>query len=182
MPKRWRTLRRQLYCQINIMPNRYIEIPKAVAVINPENGKPVLDENNKELTWDFDHAMHKLLSNPLWGESFPAMRSQEAIAEAWKIVKESGADVLPLAEEDWNKLKQAVETPRTTVMTPVGAQAVPGFGINPTYARYMVSLLTPIMDAKSERPKKKDEAKVESTPRAEPKVEAKPETAPAPEN
>lgn len=134
------------------MPNRFIEIPSPVPLIDPSTNQPILDEAGKPQTWDFDFVMQKLLSNPMWGESFAAMRSQDAIHDAWKNAKDG---VMALAEEDWTRLKQAVEVPRTTVTTPTGGQAVSGFGVHPTLARHLVPLLSAIVDAKAERPKPK---------------------------
>lgn len=134
------------------MPSRYIEIPSPVTLIDPSTNRPIPGEDGKPQAWDFDYVMQKLLSNPVWGESFAGLRSQDAIYDAWKNAKDG---VLILAEEDWTRLKQAVETPRTTVTTDAGGQVVNGFAVHPTLARHLVSLLTPIMDAKAERPKPK---------------------------
>ena len=135
------------------MPNRYIEIPTSVLIMDPATGKPIPDsDKGGDLTWDFDYAMEKLLSHPMWGETFAAMRSQEALHTAWKDAKDG---VIAFAEEDWLKLKQAVENPRVTINTMSGPQIVAGFNVHPSLVRYLVPLLSPIMDAKTERPKAK---------------------------
>lgn len=132
------------------MPNRYIEIPAPVTLIDPSTGKPIPDDDGKDQTWNFELVIQKLLSNPFWGETFPAMRSQDALFDAWKNAKDG---LMVVAEEDWTRLKAAVETPKTTLTTPMGAQVVSGFGVHPTLVRHLVPLLAPIMDAKAERPK-----------------------------
>lgn len=142
---RWSRLRQWLYGAINTMPNRYVEIPPPVTVLDPTSNQPIPDE--KPL--DFDFVMTKLMSHPVWGESFAAMRSQDAIHDAWKNAKDG---VMVLAEEDWTRLKQAVETPKITAPT---GQVIPGFGVHPTVVRQLVPLLNPIVEAKSERPKAK---------------------------
>jgi hypothetical protein len=152
------------------MPSRYIEIPSPVLLLDPSTGKSIPDDNGKDQSWDFDFAMQKLLSNPMWGESFAAMRSQDAIHDAWKNAKDG---VMTVAEEDWLRLKQAVETPKTTVATNAGGQVVPGFGVHPMLARHLVPLLSAIMDARAERPKAK-------TAPATPVAEAAPATPAAP--
>jgi hypothetical protein len=148
---RWSVLRRRLYSQLT-MPNRYIEIPAAVLLIDPSTNKPIPGDDGKDQTWDFELVMQKLLSNPTWGESFPWLRSQDAIYDAWKNAKDG---VLILAEEDWLRLKQAIETPKTTITTAIGNQIVNGFGVHPSLVRHLLPLLNAIMDAKAERPKPK---------------------------
>lgn len=168
---RWRLLRRQLYGQINIMPNRYIEIPAAVPLLDPSTGKPIPDENGKDQSWDFDFVMHKLMSNPIWGESYAAMRSQDAIHDAWKNAKDG---VVTLPEEDWKRLKDTAESPRTTVSTPMGNQAMPGFGVHPMLARCLVPLLSAIVNASDKPPKAKEAEPPAPPPKPEP-----PKTEPA---
>lgn len=131
------------------MPNRFVEVPEAITLVDPLTNSP-LNENGARVVWDFSSIINKLMTNPLWGESFAAMRSQDAICEAVKDIREG---VLVLAEEDWMRLKQAVEFPRTTISTMQGPQVVQGFGLNPVLVRQIVRLLSPIVDAKAERPK-----------------------------
>jgi hypothetical protein len=138
------------------MPNRYIVIPSPVILLDPATRKPLRDLEGKEEWRDFDFIMEKLLSNPMWSETLAMMRSQDAIHDAWQEAKDAGpGGVMTLAEEDWTKLKTAVETPRSTVMTNLGVQTVVGFGLNPTFTRHLVPLLMPIVDAKTEKPKAK---------------------------
>ena len=130
------------------MANRFIEIPGPVLLTDPTTGAPIPGDGGKSQAWDFDYVMQKLLSNPVWGETFAAMRSQDAIYDAWKNAKDG---VMVLADEDWTRLKQAVETPRTTITTGTGGQVVNGFGVHPMLARHLVPLLSAIVDARSAR-------------------------------
>jgi len=133
------------------MPTRYIEIPTPIILKDPVSKEPLLNDGQPE-TWDFKLIISKIMSNPKWGESYAAMRAQAAIEDALAEAKDG---VMVVAEEDWNRLKDAAENPRSQVITTMGPQVVQGFfGVHPTLARQLVPLLAPIVDAKTERPRK----------------------------
>ena len=132
------------------MPTRYIEIPEPVTLRDPVSKAPLTTDGQPEV-WDFKQIINKIMSNPKWGESYAAMRSQAAIEDALTDAKDG---VMIIAEEDWSKLKDAAENPRTQVITAMGPQVLSGFGVHPTLVRQLIPLIAPIVDAKTERPKK----------------------------
>lgn len=133
------------------MPTRYIEIPAPITIKDPVSKEPLLNDGKLEI-WDFKTMISKIMSNPKWGESYVAMRAQAAIEDALADAKDG---VMVVAEEDWNRLRDAAENPRSQVITNMGPQVVQGFfGVHPTLARQLIPLLAPIMDAKTERPRK----------------------------
>lgn len=135
------------------MPKRYIEIPGPITLRDPRT-KEVLKDGDKEQIWDFGEFLNKLMHNPKWAENYTNMRSQAAIEEAYEEGKASG--ILELAEEDWIKLKDAAENPKTQFVSPLGPQVVPGYGLHPTMSRQIIPLVRAVVDAKTERPKLKD--------------------------
>ncbi len=130
---------------------RYISIPIPVALHDPLTKQALVNAEGLPETWDFGAILNKLMANPKWAETFANMRSQEAIENAFEESKTSG--VMALAEEDWVKLKDAAETPKTQINTVQGAQLVPGYGVHPSLSRQLISLVAPIIEAKHERPK-----------------------------
>lgn len=126
------------------MPIRIIEIPKPVALINYETKQPIL-EGGKPVEWTFETVLIRLMSNPVWQESFPGMRAQQSIVQAFASRDE---DKMLLAEDDWKKLRDAAENPRVTIMTTDGQLVANGFGVHPTIAFQLVPLIAPIIDAK----------------------------------
>lgn len=132
------------------MPTRYIEIPEPVTLKDPVS-KAVLTTDGQPEVWDFKQIINKIMSNPKWGETYAAMRAQAAIEDALADAKDG---VMVVAEEDWTKLKDAAENPRTQVITTMGAQVISGFGVHPTLVRQLIPLIAPIVDAKTERPRK----------------------------
>ena len=132
------------------MPKRYIVIPEPVVLKDPVTKEILKDKDGGPETWDFKIILNKLMSNPKWADSFQNMRAQDAIETAFE---EAVDGVMELAEEDWVKLKEAVETPKTQLMTNMGPQVVPGFGMHASLSRQLLKLVAPIMDAKTERPK-----------------------------
>jgi len=149
----WRSrLTRRMALALNVaMPMRYIEIPAAVTLRDPSTKEVLKDQDGKDQTWTFPQIINKLMSNPKWGESYAAMRSQGAIEDALADAKDG---VMVLSEEDWTKLKDAAETPRTAVITTMGPQVFSGFGIHPMLSRQLLPLIIPIIEAPAERKKK----------------------------
>ena len=132
------------------MPTRYIEIPDPITLKDPVSKAPLTTDGQPEV-WDFKQIISKIMSNPKWGESYAAMRAQAAIEDALAEAKDG---VMVIAEEDWSKLKDAAENPRTQVITSMGPQVMAGFGVHPTLVRQLIPLLAPIVEAKTERPRK----------------------------
>jgi hypothetical protein len=131
-----------------LMPMRYIEIPADVTLRDPMTKEVLKDPDQKDQVWTFQMIINKLMSNPKWGESYAAMRSQAAIEDALAEAKDG---CMVLSEEDWNKLKDAAENPRTAVITTMGPQAFQGFGLHPSLSRQLLPLLKPIVEAPAER-------------------------------
>lgn len=131
------------------MPMRYITKSADVALVNPVTKEPLVDAATKKpAVWTFDQLMHRLMANPLWIESLTAMRAQKSIMDA---VESATDGVVVLAEADWLKLKEAAETPRTTIDTPNGAAVSNGLGLHPTIASQLLPLLMRIIDAPDHR-------------------------------
>ena len=135
------------------MPNRFIIIPEPVVLRDPVSKEEFKTEEGASQRWDFKTILNKLMNNPKWGESYANMRAQESIEDAFENAKDG---VMVVAEEDWNKLKDAVETPRFQINSPMGVQVVGGFGIRPDVSRQLLPLLKPIVEAKTERPKPRE--------------------------
>jgi len=126
------------------MPIRVIEIPKPISLVNYETKQP-LTENGKPMEWTFETVLIRLMSNPVWQESFAGMRAQQSIVQAFAS---RDNDKMMLAEDDWKKLKEAAENPRVTIMVPDGQLVANGFGVHPSLAFQLVPLIAPIIEAK----------------------------------
>jgi len=137
------------------MPIRYIKIPEPITLRDPASGAvatmPGANGEQAPVVWDFGTILAKIMSNPKWSDSLAQMRAQAAIMEAFEAAKAAESHVLELAEEDWTKLREAVETPRTLI--PETGQVVPGFGLIPSMGRQLLPLVLPIADATTQRPK-----------------------------
>lgn len=134
------------------MPMRYIEIPDTVTLRDPLTKDVLKDQDGKDQIWSFQAIIDKLMSNPKWGETYTAMRAQAAIEDALVDAKDG---VMVLSEEDWTKLKDAAETPRTSIITTMGPQVFAGLGLHPKLSRQLLPLLQPIIEAPAERKVKK---------------------------
>lgn len=128
------------------MPIRIITIPPPVAILDPITRKPALDPTGAPQTCDFALVLSRLMANPVWSETYAAMRAQAAIMDAFE---RADGGQLELAEEDWLKLKAAAESPRTHVDTAQGPQLVAGLGMHPAVSRQVVPLLAAIVEAKT---------------------------------
>lgn len=134
------------------MPNRYIVLPEAIVLRDPLTKEEFKSPDGKPEVWDFKTILNRLMGNPKWGESYANMRSQEAIEDAFENAKDG---IVQIAEEDWNKLKDAAENPRYQHNGVMGAQVIGGLGIRPDVVRQLLPLLRPIVEAKAERPGQK---------------------------
>ncbi len=130
------------------MPIRYIKIPAPIVVLDPATRTRVINTEGDPELFSFATVLGWLMRNPIWTESFVAMRAQLAIEKAHELCK-VGAGIMELAEEDWLLLKRCVEEPRSFVNTPSGPQIVAGLGVNPAMVGQFVALLAPIVEAKT---------------------------------
>ena len=137
------------------MPKRYIEVPGAVELREPITKKKLENKDGEPEVWNFTVILSKLMSNPKWAENYANMRSQEAIEVAYEEAISNGSGIMELAEEDWIKLKDAADNPRVQINGPMGLQLVPGYGLHPSMSRQILPLISPIMEAKTERPRPK---------------------------
>lgn len=133
------------------MPLRYIEIPPPVTFLDPITKEELTGPEGKLEIWDFKLLLNKIMSNPKWTETYAAMRAQASIENALNEAKDG---VMVLSEEDWLRLKEAVEMPRTQLFGTNGIQVIPGFGAHPTLGAQLLPLLAPIVEATTERVRK----------------------------
>lgn len=117
------------------MPMRYIQIPADVHIVEPDK-KPAKDEKGAEIVVSFEKTIQRLLMNPKWIESYPAIQSADAVAAALDDAKNG---VMVLAEEDFNRLKEV-------------AMDVKGLGHHPIVARQILPQLRAIIDATNTAP------------------------------
>lgn len=127
------------------MPQRYIQIPGPVTIVNQESREPIKSPDGKDATVTFAQLVAKLLNNPQFAESYAAIQSADAITVA---LDEARDGVMQLAEEDWNRLRDAVQNLRTA--TEHGPQA--GLGWQPWVTRQLLPLLRAIMTAADKAP------------------------------
>ena len=121
------------------MPIRYISVPSPVTFIDPLTSKPVTTlDGAQEKPIDFEMIMLRLMQNPMWGESYHNMKAQSGIMNALDKSKTSG--VLVLADEDWQRLKQAAEFPKN-------------LGYHPILVYQLLPMFSAIMDAGTTEPK-----------------------------
>ncbi len=135
------------------MPKRYIIIPGDVMIVDPETKAPVPNADGTQQSISFQAFVQRLMHNPKWVENYSNMRAQAAILEALSHKAWIGEKaVMELAEEDWVKLKEAVEFPRVEYTTNHGRQVVAGYGFHPTLAAQLLPLASSIVLAESSRP------------------------------
>lgn len=135
------------------MPKRYIIIPGDVMIVDPETKAPVPNADGTQQSISFQSFVQRLMHNPKWVENYANMRAQAAILEALAHKAWIGDNaVMELAEEDWIKLKDAVEHPKVEYNTAHGRQVVSGYGFHPTLASQLLPLASSIVLAESSRP------------------------------
>lgn len=137
------------------MPIRYIVVPSSITFKDPITGKPVQTPDGKDERVTFEDYLGRLMHNPLWGESYHGMKAQREVLAAWEKAKtSSGVQVIAIAEEDWQRLKQAAEFPKPTL------------GYHPALASQLLPMAAAIIEATTTDP---------TPPKPEPpKVEAEP--------
>ena len=133
------------------MPIRYMVLPAPVTFKDPLTGKPVLGPTGEpEPPVTFEDYIGRLMHNPLWGESYHGMKAQRAVLDAWEKAKnsvtapkaaEAPGLVLSMAEEDWQRLKQAAEFPK------------PGLGYHPALSSQLLPMAAAIIEATTTDPK-----------------------------
>jgi hypothetical protein len=154
------------------MPKRFIEIPQPVVLKDPLTKEILRDKDGKPEEVVFETFLNKLMHNPKWVESYPNMKSAKAIEEAYQEAKDRGDGVIELAEEDHLKLKDAAENPKSVFVNQImGPQTQMGYGYHPTLASQLLPMVTPIVEAKTERPKKTEVPK-DGVSQAAPRVMA----------
>jgi hypothetical protein len=120
------------------MPIRYIKIPAPITFVDPTKGEPLKSPSGEvEKPVTFDDVLMRLMAAPMWSESYHNIKAQNEIMQGMKNLVEG---VLPLAEEDWHRLKQAVEFPKT-------------LNFNPVLMYQLLPMLTAIMDAPIKDPR-----------------------------
>lgn len=130
------------------MPIRYIKVPNPVTFVDPITKKTMTEPDGKPVVWTFEQLIQRLMSNPMWAENYEAMRAQQAISDAMDNIRDG---YIELAEEDWNRLKLAAESPRTQVDTQNGPQVMIGLGMHPSVVRQILPLLSQIIQAPTSR-------------------------------
>lgn len=120
------------------MPIRYIEIPTPITLTDPTTRTPLKASNGEpEKPVTFEDVLLRLLQNPLWTESYHAIKAQDEVVKAFEVSKESG--VIALAEEDWQRLKQATEFPKT-------------LNYHPVIVHQLLPILSAVMEASTKNP------------------------------
>lgn len=121
------------------MPLRYVQVPGPIQV---KEGAEKVGEPMK-----FADFIKLVTNNPIWAASYAAIKSMQAIEKA--LASSNG--VMELAEEDWTRLKGAIETPQST---DAAGRSIPGYGIHTRFLPQLVPFMDAIMDAKTEPPPK----------------------------
>lgn len=140
------------------MPIRYVNVPETVKFKEPFTGELLKTQEGKDEELSFEGFLQKLMHNPMWGETFTNMKAQSVIMAEWERCKASGDKVMVLAEEEWSKLKAAAEAPKYEILTPMGSQIRPGYGVHPSLALQLVPLVTAVVDALTNDPRVKAKA------------------------
>lgn len=126
---------------------KFIKVPNPILLCDPLTGAPLKDNKDEEVT--FKDFVMKLMSNPIWMESYPRVRSANAIMEQLKL----GKSVMVLDEEDWNTLKGAAENPKQLINNQfTGAQTVTGYGWIPTCVPQLLPFIEAIVNASDKEP------------------------------
>lgn len=134
------------------MPNRYIEIPDPVRLVDPKTKEVVEGDDG---VFDFERLLHKVSDNPKWNSSYKLGRTMDAIWEAWENRDESYGlnGLMILAEEDWKEFDDAVQNPRQLLLTPNGPTTITGFGLHPRLVRQTLSISASVVDALPKDPR-----------------------------
>jgi hypothetical protein len=123
------------------MPIRYITIPSPITFKNPLTGELILTNGQPE-SMTFEQFLLLLMQNPLWIENYRAMRAQSEVLSAWEKTRAVAGEpkVMPIAEEDWQRLKQAAEFPKPTL------------GYNPALSSQFLPMVAAIIEAPTTSP------------------------------
>lgn len=120
------------------MPMRYVKIPEPITLLEPTTKEPLKDEKGETKPQKFSDFIGKLLFNPMWAENYKNIKSARAIDRAFE--KAEPSTVVPLAEEDWKKLKDLVENPKG------------GYGYHAAVMPQLLPFLDAIIEASDKEP------------------------------
>lgn len=137
------------------MPIRYISVPQDVLFKDPVSGEPIKDANGQQEKLTFEAFLQKLMHNPMWSENYHNTKAQDEIMDAWEKCKAEGGEMMLLGEEEWQRLKQAVEFPKTEVITPMGAQIRVGLGYLAALSRQILPMSAAVVEAPTTDPRTK---------------------------
>lgn len=118
------------------MPIKYVTVPEPIMLHDPVTKEDLKDEKGETKPQKFSDFIGKLLFNPMWAENYKNIKSAKAIDKAFS----NGSGVVQLAEEDWKKLKDLVENPKS------------GYGYHAAVMPQLLPFLDAIMDAKDSAP------------------------------
>ena len=139
------------------MPQRYMIVPEPVTFIDPNTKEPMKDKDGK--AWEpltFKALIERFFSNPKWNENYKNTKSLQAIEKAL----ENANGVVQLAQEDWEKLKDCAENPKTLLgQGPMGPIIQSGWGFHPSLNTQLIPLLDAIVEAKDTPPPTEEPAK-----------------------
>jgi len=121
------------------MPIKYIAIPDPITLVEPTTKEPLKDEKGETKPVAFSDFIGKQLFNPMWAENYKNIKSAKAIDKAFS----NGSGVAQLAEEDWKKLKDLVENPKS------------GYGYHAAVMPQLLPFLEAIVEAKDAPPEEK---------------------------
>lgn len=123
------------------MPIKYIIVPEPIKLLDPLSKEVLTDEKGDEAKpVTFADFLAKQLFTPMWGENYKNAKSARAIERAC----EASNGVIQLAEEDWKKLRDALDSPTET----------PKYGFHPAVVRQLLPFIDAVMDAKDTAPEK----------------------------
>lgn len=124
------------------MPQRFLKVPTDVKV-----GLVTSSGETTEVIFTLkEFVRHLLDTNPVWGKSYKNIRSAMAIEQA--LEGKIAGDLVVLAQDDWDLLKEAVEKPQ--MGGPAGVAE--GFGYIPQVIRQIVGFMDAIIQASEKQP------------------------------
>lgn len=114
---------------------RYITIPKPVVLETVD----AVDGQCPTLTLQ-EMVVQQFIALPMWRESDDAVESAINVADAFADVKTG--DVVPVLDEDWERLKKSIQS----------------FQLNPVVARYVLKLVRAVTSASTKKPESEEGA------------------------
>ena len=94
---------------------RYIKVPPPITLFHPVTHARLIDDKTREEIppLPFVDLVEKMLLNPRWDTEYDWLKAKEAIKTA--IATTGNGPYMILAEEDWQKLVEAVKKPARLV-------------------------------------------------------------------